>query len=150
MLSLKVVLGFFHGIAKWGDCKVEFNQPFCWLYFMPNLLVIQNLETPYLGGIHVRAVCERVWRNAQECALSRASWLDLATGKSPKLAHVWGIQRSWRVMPVGALQDKTSNLARQLTHDSNSRLRQVARSNSQTMLFERKLTFRIPNTHQYK
>ena len=21
-------------------CKVEFNQPLCWLYFMPNLLVI--------------------------------------------------------------------------------------------------------------
>ena len=22
-----------------GDCKVEFNQPSCWLYSMPNLLV---------------------------------------------------------------------------------------------------------------
>ena len=27
-------------IAKGEDCKVEFNQPSCWLYFMPNLLVI--------------------------------------------------------------------------------------------------------------
>ena len=60
MLSLEFFLGFCHGRAKGEDCKVEFNQPFCWLYFMPNLLVIQNLETPYLGGIHVRAVCERV------------------------------------------------------------------------------------------
>ena len=40
MLSLKFVLGFCQGIAKAGDCKVEFNQPFYWLYFMPNLLVI--------------------------------------------------------------------------------------------------------------
>ena len=24
---------------KGGDCKVEFNQPSCWLYSMPNLLV---------------------------------------------------------------------------------------------------------------
>ena len=28
-----------HGIAKGGDCKVEFNQPSCWLYSVPNLLV---------------------------------------------------------------------------------------------------------------
>ena len=35
MLSLKFVLGFCHGIAKGGDYKVEFNQPFCWLYSVP-------------------------------------------------------------------------------------------------------------------
>ena len=39
MLSLESVLGFCHGIAKGGDRKVEFNQPFCWLYSVPNLLV---------------------------------------------------------------------------------------------------------------
>ena len=60
MLSLEFVLGFYHGIAKGGDCKVEFNQPSCWLYSVPNLLVIQHLETLYLGGNHVRVVCERV------------------------------------------------------------------------------------------
>ena len=60
MLSLEFVLGFCHGIAKGGDCKVEFNQPFCWLYSVPNLLVIQHLETLYLGGNLVRVVCERV------------------------------------------------------------------------------------------
>ena len=41
-------------------CKVEFNQPSCWLYFVPNLLVIQHLETLYLGENHVRVVYERV------------------------------------------------------------------------------------------
>ena len=60
MLSLEFVLGFCHRIAKRGYCKVEFNQPFCWLYSMPNLLVIQQLETLYLGGNHVRVVCEKV------------------------------------------------------------------------------------------
>ena len=30
-------------------------------------------------------------------------------------------------MPAGALQEKTSNLARQLARDSNSRLSQVAK-----------------------
>ena len=60
MLSLDFVLGFCHEIAKGGDCKVEFNQPSCWLYSVPNLLVIQYLETLYLGGNHVRIGCERV------------------------------------------------------------------------------------------
>ena len=61
MLSLKFVLEFCHVIAKGGDCKVEFNQPSCWLYSVPNLVVIQHLETMYfLGGNHVRVVCERV------------------------------------------------------------------------------------------
>ena len=40
ILSLKSVLGFCHGIAKGGDCKVEFNQPSYWFYSMPNLLVL--------------------------------------------------------------------------------------------------------------
>ena len=40
MLSLESILGFCHGIAKGVDCKVEFNQPSCWLYSVPNLLVI--------------------------------------------------------------------------------------------------------------
>ena len=39
MLSLESALGFCHEIAKEGDCKVEFNQPSCWLYSVPNLLV---------------------------------------------------------------------------------------------------------------
>ena len=60
MLSLESVLGFCHGIAKWEDCKVEFNQPCVGFYFMTNLLVIQHLETLYLGGNHVRVMCEKV------------------------------------------------------------------------------------------
>ena len=60
ILSLEFVFGFCHGIAKGGDCKVEFNQPFCWLYSVPNLLVIQHLETLYLGGNYVMVVCEKV------------------------------------------------------------------------------------------
>ena len=57
-LSLESVLGFCHGIAKGGDCKVEFNQPSCWLYSVPNLLVFHQLVTLYLDGILVRVVSE--------------------------------------------------------------------------------------------
>ena len=60
MLSLESVLGFFHEIAKGGDCKVEFYQPSYWLYSVPNLLVFQQLVTLYLGGIFVRVVSEIV------------------------------------------------------------------------------------------
>ena len=60
MLSLEFVLGFCHEIAKMGDCKVEFNEPSCWFYSMPNLLVFWKLVTLYLGGNHVRVVCKRV------------------------------------------------------------------------------------------
>ena len=60
MLSLESVSGFCHGIAKGGDCKVEFNQPSCWLYFVPNLLVFQQSVTLYLSGILVRVVSEIV------------------------------------------------------------------------------------------
>ena len=58
MLSLESVLGFCHGIAKGGDCKVEFNQPSCWFYSVPNLLVFQQLIALYLGGFVVRIVSE--------------------------------------------------------------------------------------------
>ena len=57
--------------------KVEFNQPSCWLYFVPNLLVIQHLETLYLGGNHVRVVCEKVCTKT-----GPRDWL--AACKSPK------------------------------------------------------------------
>ena len=58
MLSLKFVLGFCQGIAKGGDCKVEFIQPSNWLYSVPNLLIFQHLVTLYLGGLDVRVVSE--------------------------------------------------------------------------------------------
>ena len=58
MLSLESVLRFYHRIAKGGDCKVEFNQPFYWLYSVPNLLIFQHLVTLYLGGFVVRVVSE--------------------------------------------------------------------------------------------
>ena len=60
ILSLEFVLGFCHGIAKRGDCKVEFYQPSCWLYSVPNLLVFLQLVTLYLGENHVRVVSDRV------------------------------------------------------------------------------------------
>ena len=39
-------------------CKVEFNQPSCWLYSVSNLLIFQYLVTLYLGEIVVRVVSE--------------------------------------------------------------------------------------------
>ena len=47
-------------LQKLDGYKVEFNQPSCWLYSVPNLFVFQQLVTLYLCGNHVRVVCERV------------------------------------------------------------------------------------------
>ena len=113
MLSLEFVWGFCHRIAKGRDRKVEFIQLFCWLYSVPNLLVIQHLETLYLGGNHVK-VCERVWRKAQGWHSRRASRLA-----SRQRWHTCeACKESWRVMPTVALQNKTSRMARQLARDS--------------------------------
>ena len=81
----------------------------CWLYSVTNLLVIQQLDTMYLGGNHVRVVCERVWR-FQVCVHSGAfSRLEFVSGlrlmtrqNATRVKHVG----SWRVMTIGALQDK--------------------------------------------
>ena len=79
-------------------CKVEFNRLSYWLYSMPNLLVFQHLEILYLVENHVRVVCERMWRKAQDCALSKGlvsgSRSLLVACKSPKDAHEWSVQRS--------------------------------------------------------
>ena len=72
-------------------CKVEFNQPSCWLYSVPNLLVFSQLETLYLGGNHVREVCVREWEELLKCVQrSRESRLDFAGGlrlQAAKLKH---------------------------------------------------------------
>ena len=90
-------------------CKVEFIQPCTWLYFVQNLLVIQQLATLYLGGNHVRVVCEKEWR-IQVCVLSKsfsqlelASDLWLMTCQNATCAKHAG---SWRVTTARALQDK--------------------------------------------
>ena len=44
--------------TNYFTCKVEFIQPSNWLYSVPNLLVIQQLVTLYLGGFDVRVVSE--------------------------------------------------------------------------------------------
>ena len=65
----------------------------------------------------------------------RASWLDLATGKSLKWHTCEACRGSWRVTPTVALQDKTSSLTRQLARDSNLRLVPVMRSSRYNALF---------------
>ena len=83
-------------------------------------------------------MCERVWRNAQDCTVKQGliagSRRWLTTCKPPKGAHEWSMQRSWTLIPVIALQDKKSSLAIQLVHGLDSRLSQVARPSRQFTL----------------
>ena len=118
-------------------CKVEFNQPSCWLYFVLNLLVFQHLLTLYLG----RFCCKgNEWDRvliAQECARKQrlAGELRLQVARcSTRAKHA----RRWTVMLAGALQDKTWQLAIRLSHDWVSRLIQVASPSREPPLFWKK------------
>ena len=102
---------------------------------MSNLLVIQHLETLYLGENHVRVVWERVWRKAQECALKKS----LATG-----SRDWQVAKvDTRVKHAGELKGHASCcITRQkfrsgqaVSCDSNSRLVPVTSSSRQDILF---------------
>ena len=58
-LSLESVLGFCHGIAKGGDCKVViYNYVFVGFYSVPNLIVIMfnRLNLVFVVGFVVRVV----------------------------------------------------------------------------------------------
>ena len=59
----------------------------CWLYSMSNMLVIQQLDTLYLGENYVSVVCERVKNSsvyAFKSFLATGSREWLATCDSPK------------------------------------------------------------------
>ena len=129
-------------------CKVQFNQPSCWLYFVPNLLVFQQLVTLYLGGILVRVVSEIVWRNAQECARKIESRLDLAGDsrlQATRSCTCARHARSWRVMLTGALQDKIRQLVIQLSCGWNSQLNQVMKPIRKPALFWKTWPFTFPS-----
>ena len=143
MLSLESVLGFCHGIAKGGDCKVEFIQPSNWLYSVPNLLVIQHLVTLYLGGIVVRVVSEIVWRLLKSVQENRVSRLGLAGGLAASTRQkMHTCQACWKMNSHASWSTTGQN--RTTGHTVNSRLSQAARSSREPPLFWKNLTFRIP------
>ena len=120
---------------------------------MPNLLVIQHLVTLYLGGFVVRVVNEiECWllKSVQENRDSRLQ----AARRSTRAKHT----RRWTVMLVGALQDKTGQLAIWLSRDWNLWLSQVARPSREPPLFCKTwrftfsphLSINTPYTHKWK
>ena len=138
MLSLESVLGFCHGIAKGGDCKVEFIQPSCWLYSMPNLLVFQQLVTLYLGGFVVRVVSEiECWmlKSVQENKVSRLDLTGDSRLQAARSSTLAKHARSWSTMLAGALQDKIGQLAVLLSCGWISRLSQASRPSHKPPLF---------------
>ena len=134
-------------------CKVEFIQPSCWLYSVPNLLVFQELVTLYLDEFVVRVMSEIEYWMLKSVQENRVSRLDLAgdsrlqaARSSTRAKHA----RSWSIMLVGALQDKIGQLAVLLSRDWISQLNQVARPSRELALFWKNLMFHIPFSPQYK
>ena len=125
----------------------------CWLYSVTNLLVIQHLKTLYLGGNHVRVVCERVWRNVQDCAVKQR----LAAWSRGKLAACNRQKLHIRRACKGAEQSCQLENYRtkiQTGHSASSRLELATQSSrevkSPASPVLEKLTLRIPFSHQYK
>ena len=122
------------------ECKVEFNQPSCWLYSVPNLLVFQHLVTLYLGGFVVRVVSEiECWmlKSVQENRVSRLDLVGDSRLKAARCSTRAKHARRWIVMLAGALQDKIGQLAIRLSRDWISRLSQVARPRSRDSIKSR-------------
>ena len=142
-------------------CKVEFIQPSNWLYSVPNLLVFQHLVTLYLDEFDVRVVSKIEWSLLKSVQENRDSRLGLAgdsrlqaAKRSTRAKHA----RRWTVMPAGALQDKTGQLAIRLSRDWISRVSQVARPSREPALFWKTwrftfsshLSINTPCTHKWE
>ena len=125
-----------------------------WLYSVPNLLVIQQLEILYLGGNNVRVVCERVWRIDQVYAIKSL----LATGTRDWLASGDSLEsntrvkhaESWRATTVRSLQYKKYRLAILLFGDWNSRFVPVASDLPKPFVLQKKLLFTFIHIPYYK
>ena len=142
-------------------CKVEFIQPSNWLYSVPNLLVFQHLVTLYLGGFVLRVVSEIEWSLLKSVQENRDSRLGLAGDSRLQAARCSTRAKHagrWTVMLAGAQQDKTGQLAIQLSRDWISRLSQVTRSSREPPLFYKSWHFTFlshsnintPFTHKCK
>ena len=125
----------------------------CWLYSVTNLLVIQHLETLYLGGNHVRVVYERVWRNAQDCVVKQGlaagsrGWLAAASRQKQHTCRACrGAEQSCQ------LEHYRTKI--QTGHSVSSRLELATQSSREVKLLANpvleKLTLCIPFSHQYK
>ena len=150
MLSLESVSRFCHEIAKGGDCKVEFYQPSCWLYFVPNFLVFQQLVTLYLGGILVRVVSEEMLKIVQEkqgLATGSRKWLTAASHQ--KMLTCQSCQKlkrhtSWSTTGQNRTTSRSVisqlELATQSHHETKPRANPILKN----------LTLHIPFSPQYK
>ena len=128
VLSLESVLGFCHRIAKLGDCKVEFNQPSCWLYSVPNSLVFRWESCK-------GSVWESVKNCSSVCKEARThGWISrVARGcKPPDWSTHAKHARSWSVAPVVHYRTKVlgwpGRLIAAWTRNSTQSRGQVART----------------------
>ena len=136
MLSLEFVLGFCHGIAKGGDCKVEFISTILLALFRAKfacILAISNLVLRW------KSRKGRVWESVKNCSsvckeAGTRSWiLRVAHGcKPPDWSTRAKHARSWSVAPAVHYRTKVPGWPGHLlvawTRDSTQSRGQVART----------------------
>ena len=92
----------------------------CWLYSIPNLLVIHYLETKYLSGNNVRIMCERVWRFDQECATKKWLMTNSRVVTCQNETHVWSMQEDEESGQLDHYKTKSIVWPSQVTDNWNS------------------------------
>ena len=119
-------------------CKIEFNQPSCWIYSVPNLLVFQQLVTLYLGENHVRIVCERVKKCLSLCKVAGTCDCTSRVARGLQAARNCTRAKHMEKLKCHASWSTTRQKV-QTSHSISSRLNlqlsQVARPNRQPALF---------------
>ena len=110
--------------------KVEFYQPFCWLYFRAKFACISAISNPVFRWDSCKgSEWDSVKKYSRVYKKNRDSWLDLAGDSWLQAARSCSCARharSWSVTPTGVLQDKIEQLAIKLPRGWNSRLSQAA------------------------
>ena len=160
MLSLESVLGFYHGIAKGGDCKVEFLSTILLALFHAKFACISAISNPVFRWDSCKG---SEWDNVKKCLRvcnkNRDSRLDLAGNSWLRATRNCSRHaRRWSITPAGALQDKIGQLAVQLPCGWNSQLSQTARPSCEPALFWKTWLFTFhsppsintPFTHERK
>ena len=122
--------------------------------FLAKFVIIQHLETLYLGGNNIRVECERVWRFDQECATRRWITTGLVTDSWVVTCQKWSTRVKyagrWRIKTVGPLHDKSTVWPNLITCDWNLQHIPVAKWLASTPCFVEKLLFTFHLIPYYK
>ena len=125
---------FIIDIAFIIHCKVEFYQPSCWLYSVPNFVCILAISNPVFRWESCKG---SMWESVKNCLsvckeARTCGWISqVARGCKLQAARLMLMCQACQKLKCRAscsLQDKSPRLVRPFAHSLNSQLNPVASS----------------------